>query len=90
MAATYPLRIVTHEAIVFDGDVESLVSPGVMGYLGVLAHHAPLLTNLTQGTVTIRDAQEAVHEFQVDGGILEVSKHDTTILTETIEKADPS
>ena len=86
MAAIYPLRIVTPEENVFDQEIESLIAPGALGYLGVLAHHAPLLTGLTQGKLTVRDAKGTTHLFQVDGGILEVSEGGTTILAEKIER----
>ena len=86
MAAIYPLRIVTPEANVFEEEIESLIVPGTLGYLGVLAHHAPLLTGLSQGKLTIRDAQGTTHLFQIDGGILEVSEAGAIVLTDQIEK----
>lgn len=85
MAVTYPLRIVSQEARVFEGEVESLVAPGALGYLGVLAHHAPLLTSLTKGDVTIRDAKGDSHMYRVQGGILEVSTKEVIILADRIE-----
>lgn len=90
MAATYPLRIVSREEKVFEGQVESVVAPGALGYLGVLAHHAPLLTSLTSGRITVRDAQNVTHEFRVQGGILEVSTSQVTILADRITSAAPS
>ena len=80
MAATYTLRIVSHEATIFDGQVESLVAPGAMGSLGVLAHHAPLLTALRPGTVKVRDADGKNHEFSIQGGFLEVCDNQAVIL----------
>ncbi|HQH72869.1 MAG TPA: ATP synthase F1 subunit epsilon [bacterium] len=90
MAATYPLRIITHEETVFEGDVESLIAPGALGSLGILAHHAPLLTTLTEGKMTIRDAQGRPHLFRVKGGILEVSRNHAVVLTENIERIQTS
>ncbi|MEW6239138.1 MAG: ATP synthase F1 subunit epsilon [Candidatus Omnitrophota bacterium] len=84
MAATYPLQIVTHEETVYSGEVESLIAPGALGYLGILAHHAPLLTPLTEGTITIRDAQEETKTYWVKGGILEVANSEAVILAENI------
>ncbi len=85
MATTYPLRIVTHEEIVIDQEVESLVVPAARGYLGVLAHHAPLLTTLSQGKITLRDAKGDEQHYQVNGGILEVANGTATILTEDLK-----
>jgi len=84
MASTYPLRIVSQESCVFEGDVESLVAPGALGYLGVLAHHAPLLTSLTKGDVTIRDAKGEKYVYQLQGGILEVSNKEAIVLADRI------
>jgi F-type H+-transporting ATPase subunit epsilon len=88
MAATYTLRIVTHEATVFEGAVESLVAPGALGSLGVLAHHAPLITTLKPGLLKVRDAQGNLHRFQVQTGILEVSNNQAVVLTDDAVPAD--
>ena len=87
MAALYPLKIVSPDSIVFEADVESLMVPGAEGFLGILAHHAPLLTTLAQGTVTICVPDNITHEFEVNGGILEVSGSGTVILADEIEAA---
>jgi F-type H+-transporting ATPase subunit epsilon len=86
MSELYTLRIVTHQEKVFDGQVESMVAPGIVGYLGVLGHHAPLLTMLTKGLVTVRDQNEKMHQFQIEGGILEVSHNQATILTDASQE----
>ena len=46
MAATFTLSVLTPERAVFEGDVEYVQVPGSEGYLGVLAHHAALVTGL--------------------------------------------
>lgn len=85
MAATYQLQIVSLEKIVYQGEIESLIAPGVLGYLGVLAHHAPLLTTLTKGKISIRESDGKEKLFRVDGGILEVANNRAVILTEKID-----
>lgn len=85
MAVTYPLRIVSQEACVFEGEVESTIAPGALGYLGVWAHHAPLLTSLTPGKITIRFNQNDSREYRVQGGFLEVSAKEVVILADRIE-----
>jgi F-type H+-transporting ATPase subunit epsilon len=90
MAATYPLQIVSQEEMTYQGEVESLVAPAALGYLGVLANHAPLLTSLTEGLLTIREAQGDNKIFKVRGGILEVSAKEVVILADYIEDATPS
>ncbi|MBN2328422.1 MAG: ATP synthase F1 subunit epsilon [Candidatus Omnitrophica bacterium] len=90
MTATYSLRIISQEKQVYEGEVESLVAPGALGYLGVLAHHAPLLTSLTPGKISIRDARGDSREFRVEGGFLEVSAEEAVILTDQIQEESQS
>ncbi|RJP18201.1 MAG: ATP synthase F1 subunit epsilon [Candidatus Omnitrophota bacterium] len=85
MAATYSLQIITPNETVYSGEIESLVAPGALGYLGVLAHHAPLLTSLAPGKLNLREANGKIRSFKVEGGILEVNPGGTVILTESVE-----
>ena len=84
MAETYRLQLINQTGIVFDGDVESLIAPGTEGYLGVLAHHAPLLTGLLPGSVTFRTAAGEKTERRITGGFLEVSKNQAVILADDV------
>ena len=47
----FQLSIVTPEKVVFDGEVVSLLVPGMEGYLGFLSNHAPLITALAVSSV---------------------------------------
>lgn len=82
MAKLYPFRIITPEETLYDGQIESLVAPGALGSLGVLANHAPLLTSLTDGKIKVLDRNGDTHFFHVQEGILEVSPKETVVLTE--------
>jgi F-type H+-transporting ATPase subunit epsilon len=53
--ATYELNIVTPERSVFDGSVSSTTLPGEEGYLGVWAHHAPMVAALMPGVLTVHE-----------------------------------
>ena len=71
----------------YDGDVEVLVAPGIDGELGVLPHHAPLMTALQPGEIMIRkDGQETY--LVVSGGFLEVMGNQVTILADACERSD--
>ena len=50
------LRIVSPEKIVFVGDVESVIVPGMMGEFQVLPNHAPLISSLEPGRVVLTTA----------------------------------
>jgi F-type H+-transporting ATPase subunit epsilon len=89
--ANFHLSIVTPEVTVFDEEVSSLVVPGSKGYLGVLANHAPLITPLQPGKITIQLTGGSELNLAVAGGFLEVANNKATILAdaaETIDKID--
>lgn len=81
MAEVFHLNIVTSEKKLYDGAVTSLIAPGELGYLGVLANHAPLLTTLAAGTITAREASGKELRFETKtSGFLEVLHNKATIL----------
>ncbi len=81
--ADFHVQIFTPEKMLFEGEVSSLVAPGAEGYLGVLAHHAPLVTTLGDGTLTLRQAKE-VTEYHISGGFLEVHDNQATVLADRL------
>ena len=86
MAKQFRLQVYTQEKQVFDDSVTSIIVPAEDGYLGVLADHAPLITTLGDGTLTIKkDAVE--REMHVTGGFLEVVGNLATILTDQVNEA---
>ena len=84
--ADFQIEIYTQEKQVFTGAIDSLVAPGEEGYLGVLAHHAPLLTTLGAGDLTLRHRGQ-VTQYRVSGGFLEVHANHATILADSLEEA---
>jgi F-type H+-transporting ATPase subunit epsilon len=84
----FHLSIVTPEKSYYEGEIKSLVAPGTEGYLGVLSHHAPLITALMPGKIEFRDELDEVNIMAVSGGFLEVSNNLATILADTVENAD--
>ncbi|MBM3334856.1 ATP synthase F1 subunit epsilon [Candidatus Sumerlaeota bacterium] len=79
----FKLQVVTPEHVVLDENVTSIVAPGAAGYLGVLAHHASLLTTLAEGPLTIK-RDESVRAYRISGGFLEVHNNVATILCDSI------
>jgi len=77
------LRIITPEKVFLEKRVNSLIAPGGEGYLGVLAHHAPLITTLVPGKLTVKAGGEET-TFQIGGGILEVFQNTATLIIEEI------
>ncbi|HEY7727588.1 MAG TPA: ATP synthase F1 subunit epsilon [Candidatus Eisenbacteria bacterium] len=88
MAETpFRFRLVTPQRLLLETDVVSLLAPGSEGYLGVLAHHAPLITMLRPGRLEIRTAEGRVVHFAVTGGFLEVSGNRASVLADAAERA---
>jgi len=84
---TMRLEITTAEREVYADDVEMLVAPGIDGELGILPHHAPLMTALQPGEIMIR--KEGVETYlAVSGGFLEVMGNLVTILADACEPSD--
>jgi F-type H+-transporting ATPase subunit epsilon len=81
-------EIVTAERTVFQGDVDMVIAPGSEGQLGILPHHAQLMTTLTYGELVLhREGQE--DEFiAIGGGFMEVGPDHITILADSAERAE--
>lgn len=84
----FKLSVVTPEKIVFEKDVRSIVASGSEGYLGVLTDHAPLITALIPGILTVTDNAGDDVDYSVSGGFLEVSGNVATVLADAIEDPD--
>ena len=84
MATTFQLAVLTPERTVFEGEVEYVQVPGTEGYLGVLAHHAALVTGLASGSLTVRHAGGREERWTVSGGFFEVSNNRATVLADEV------
>jgi F-type H+-transporting ATPase subunit epsilon len=88
LANSYPLEIVTLKEKAFSEDVECVTVPGGLGYLGVLAGHAPLLTNVETGVISIKQSDGSDLKMAVGEGFLVVTPQETTLLVDTAEKKE--
>jgi F-type H+-transporting ATPase subunit epsilon len=85
----YPLRVVSVERSLFEGEVEFIIANGADGELGVLARHAPLMTILKPGPLRIQEVFGGTEEVLfVGGGFLEVLPDRVTVLADVAEHAD--
>jgi F-type H+-transporting ATPase subunit epsilon len=87
MAMTVHVDIVSAEAAIFSGLATMVFAPGVMGELGIMPRHAPLLTKIKPGEVRIRTEDGNEEFFYVSGGMLEIQPHVITILADTAARA---
>ncbi|MCS7011258.1 MAG: ATP synthase F1 subunit epsilon [Anaerolineales bacterium] len=81
-----PIRceIVSQDRMVYQGEADMVLLPGSEGMMGILPDHAPLLTTLKLGVVTVRIAGREEY-FTIAGGIAEVQPDQVTILADAAE-----
>jgi F-type H+-transporting ATPase subunit epsilon len=81
MTKTFELIIISHDKMIYEGRASSLIVPSELWYLGILADHAPLVANLNNGRIAIKDAFGSVTGFDSKAnGFMEVLKNKVTIL----------
>lgn len=83
---TYSFKMLTPNKTAFNGEVISIVAPGGAGYLGVLAHHAPLITTIQPGNLTVRLPDNRTAHYTVGRGLLKVAGNQAILLTESVEE----
>jgi F-type H+-transporting ATPase subunit epsilon len=79
--------LVAPEREVFSGEVDQVDAPGVEGDFGVLAGHAPFMTALKEGRVTVRDGA-TTRAYDIQGGFADVTPQGLTILAEHASEAN--
>jgi len=87
MMATIRLEIVTPEKMVFSDDVDLVLAWGLEGQLGILPHHAPLMTILQSGDLVFRRGGKE-EALTISGGFLEVRPDKVVVLADACERAE--
>jgi len=77
------LDIVTPDKKVFEGEVSAVTFPGSDGEFQILSNHAPLISALGKGKVTIQ-ASGKTEELTIDGGVVEVLNNNIVVLAESV------
>ncbi len=86
--AKLTLEIITGEQCLFrEEEIDAVVAPGMIGELGVLPNHAPLVTSLTSGELRVRK-DSAEMPFFIAGGFLQVQNDVVTVLADSAERGD--
>ena len=80
------LEIVTPEKLAFEDEVDSVVLPGSEGELGVLPHHAPLISTLGAGELRLRKGGQE-ESFAIMGGFLQVLPDKVVVMAEMADMA---
>lgn len=82
--ANFHFELVSPEKLLFSGEVEQVDVPGAEGDFGVLAGHAPMVTTLRPGILTVHGA-DGEQKIVVLGGFAEVSAEGLTVLADVAE-----
>lgn len=81
---TLHCQIITPQEEVYEGDVRSLVLPGVEGKFGVLVHHTPYLAALQIGEIKVEEPDRTLF-VSCSGGFAEIEENRVRVLAETAE-----
>jgi F-type H+-transporting ATPase subunit epsilon len=85
--ATFRFELVSPSRLVFAGEVEEVVVPGAEGEFGVFAQHAPFVTTLKPGILTVK-APDGEKRLYVRDGFAEVNAKGLTVLAEVAVPAE--
>lgn len=75
----FKLEIITPERLAYQSDVDMVTAPTAMGVVGILAHHVPLFSRLTEGEVKITK-DDSEYFLAIGGGFMEVTRDQVSIL----------
>ncbi len=81
------LKIITHEKVVFDEEVDEIYTKGVDGEFGILKDHVPVMAALDIGVTKVKKDGEA-KSYTTMGGVLQFKNNECIILTTTAECGD--
>jgi F-type H+-transporting ATPase subunit epsilon len=78
------VTVISPDAAMFDGDADAVTAPAYDGEVGILPGHAPFMTLLGRGRLRVRRA-DAVSEFKVEGGFLQVVNNRVRVVAERVQ-----
>jgi F-type H+-transporting ATPase subunit epsilon len=79
------LEILTPDKTVYEGEATSVTLPGTLGFFEILNHHAPIISTLEDGKVTVRNGASVKEEvYFIKGGVVEASNNKVVVLAEGI------
>jgi F-type H+-transporting ATPase subunit epsilon len=94
MAESFQFELVSPERLLVSEQVESVIIPGAEGEMTVMAKHAPVMTTIQPGVVTVKSAGGGEERYVVFGGFADILPSGCTLLAESavavkdIDRAD--
>lgn len=73
------VQIITPDKSLYQGQADLITVPGISGSIGILNHHAPLVSSLKKGEIKIV-LNEKEEFFKIEGGVIEVSQNKVIVL----------
>ena len=81
------VTVISPERALFEGDALAVTAPAFDGMVGILPHHAPLLTLLGTGRLTVRQEGNSASSFRVAGGFLQVVGDSVRVVADRAESS---
>ena len=73
------VTVISPEAVLFEGETDSVVAPAYDGEVGILTGHAPMMTLLGKGTLRLGGGGQ---RFSIEGGFLQVVDNQVRVVTD--------
>lgn len=79
------IAVLTPDKEVFQGEIQSLTVPGTSGEFQILSNHAPIVSSLQAGKVSIKKASGEMMNFRISSGFVEVLSNNVALLVQGME-----
>ncbi len=83
MADNFDFELVSPERLLLSEKVSEVVIPATEGEMTVMAHHAPTMTTIKPGVVTVKTSSGQVNKYVVFGGFADIVPSGCTLLAES-------
>ena len=88
MTGKFDLTIISAESKVFEGEVENVLVPGMIGDFLVLSNHAPCISSIRPGFLEFAEGTSKKQRYFVSGGIIEVINNTVSVLVDSAIEGD--
>ena len=88
MTDKFELSVISAESKVFEGEVESVLVPGMVGDFLVLSNHAPCISSIRPGFLEFSEGTSEKQRYFVSGGIIEVINNMVSVLVDSAVSGD--
>ena len=88
MTNKFDLSIISAESKVFEGKVENILVPGMVGDFLVLSNHAPCISSIRPGFLEFSEGKSDKQRYFVSGGIIEVINNNVSVLVDSAVASD--